>query len=50
MIKKVAIIAGGDSGEYSVSLRSANFLYQQISLHYEAIVVLLKGLDWQALV
>ncbi len=50
MIKKVAIIAGGDSGEYSVSLRSANFLYEQISSKYEAVVVLLRGLDWQALV
>lgn len=50
MKRKIAIIAGGDSSEYEVSLRSAagieSFLADQE--HYVTTIVLLRGQDWKA--
>lgn len=47
MKRKIAIIAGGDSSEHEVSLRSAAGLYGWISeAGYEATIVVLKGKDW----
>jgi D-alanine-D-alanine ligase len=50
MIRKIAIIAGGDSSEYEVSLRSAagieSFLSDQ--KQYTTTIVLLRGQDWRA--
>ena len=50
MIRKIAIIAGGDSSEYEVSLRSAagieSFLADQ--KQYTTTIVLLRGNDWKA--
>ena len=50
MIRKIAIIAGGDSSEYEVSLRSAagieSFLANQ--KQYTTTTVLLRGNDWKA--
>ena len=50
MKRKIAIIAGGDSSEYEVSLRSAagieSFLADQEQ--YVATIVLLRGQDWKA--
>ena len=50
MIQKIAIIAGGDSSEYEVSLRSAagieSFLSDQ--KQYTTTIVLLRGQDWRA--
>lgn len=49
MKQKIAIIAGGDSSEYEVSLRSAagicSFMDQQ---KYDLTVVCLRGKDWKA--
>ena len=49
MKKKIAIIAGGDSSEYGVSLRSAagieSFLCHE---QYDITIVLLRGNDWKA--
>ena len=49
MKKKIAIIAGGDSSEYVVSLRSAagieSFLCHE---QYDITIVLLRGNDWKA--
>ena len=49
MKKKIAIIAGGDSSEYGVSLRSAagieSFLNHE---QYDINTVLLRGKDWKA--
>ena len=49
MKKKIAIIAGGDSSEYGVSLRSAagieSFLNPE---QYDITTVLLRGKDWKA--
>lgn len=50
MKRKIAIIAGGDSSEYEVSLRSAagieSFLSSQTQ--YTTTIVLLRGQDWRA--
>ena len=50
MKRKIAIIAGGDSSEYEVSLRSAagieSFLADQ--KQYVTTIVLLRGQDWRA--
>lgn len=50
MKRKIAIIAGGDSSEYEVSLRSAagieSFLSSQTQ--YATTIVLLRGQDWRA--
>ena len=57
MRRKIAIIAGGDSSEYEVSLRSAAGIYSflkgiasQESRHdYDLTVVCLRGKEWRAL-
>ncbi len=50
MKRKIAIVAGGDSSEYEVSLRSAagieSFLADQ--KQYTTTIVLLRGQDWRA--
>ena len=50
MKRNIAIIAGGDSSEYEVSLRSAagieSFLADQ--QQYTTTIVLLRGTDWKA--
>lgn len=51
MRKKIAIVAGGDSSEYEVSLRSAAGLYSFFDKEkYDLTVVCLHGLDWKAAV
>ena len=50
MKRKIAIIAGGDSSEYEVSLRSAAGIYSFMDKErYEMTVVRLHGQDWQAI-
>ena len=49
MKKRIAIIAGGDSSEYGVSLRSAAGIESFLSHEqYDIIIVLLRGNDWKA--
>ena len=52
MKRNIAIIAGGDSSEYEVSLRSAagieSFLADQ--KQYTTTIVLLRGNEWKALI
>ena len=49
MKRKIAIIAGGDSSEHEVSLRSAGGLYGWISeAGYDVTIVVLKGSEWVA--
>ncbi len=48
-MKTIAIVAGGDSSEYEVSLRSAQGLYSFIDKEkYQPYIVVLHGQDWQA--
>jgi D-alanine-D-alanine ligase len=46
-MKRIAIVAGGDSGEYAVSLRSAqgvwSFLNHEI---YEPHIIVIRGTEW----
>lgn len=50
MKKKIAIVAGGDSSEYGVSLRSADGLMSFMDTEkYDCTVCLLHGKDWHAL-
>ena len=50
MKRKIAIIAGGDSSEHEVSLRSAAGLYGWISgAGYDVTIVVLKGKEWKAI-
>jgi len=48
MKKHIAIVAGGDSSEYEVSLRSAAGIYSFMDKEkYDVKVVCLHGLDWK---
>jgi D-alanine-D-alanine ligase len=50
MKRKIAIIAGGDSSEHEVSLRSAAGLKTWISeAGYDVTIVVLRGQDWKAI-
>ena len=49
MKKKIAIIAGGDSSEYGVSLRSAAGIYSFMDKErYALTIVCIRGKDWKA--
>ncbi len=49
MKKKIAIIAGGDSSEYGVSLRSAAGIYSFMDKEkYDLTIVCLRGNEWKA--
>lgn len=44
---KIAVIAGGDSGEYEVSLRSGDNIFQQLDKTlFEPYLIHFKGRDW----
>jgi len=46
-MKKVALIAGGDSGEYEISIKSAAIVAQNIpSEKYEVYLIEIKASDW----
>ncbi|MCQ2111509.1 MAG: D-alanine--D-alanine ligase [Bacteroidaceae bacterium] len=50
MKRIIAIIAGGDSSESQVSLRSAETIYQNLDRNlYEPYIVEVKGRSWQAI-
>jgi D-alanine-D-alanine ligase len=47
MKKKIAIIAGGDSGEYSISMKSGEFVNEILATeNYEPFLIQIKGKDW----
>ena len=49
MIKNIAIVAGGDSGEYEVSIKSGNMLFSQIDRDkYNPVLIHMKGMNWTA--
>lgn len=49
MIKNIAIVAGGDSGEYEVSIKSGNQLFSQIDrTKYSPVLIHMKGMQWTA--
>ena len=49
MKKNIAIVVGGDSGEYEVSIKSGQQLFNQIDKdRYSPVLVHIKGIDWKA--
>lgn len=49
MKKNIAIVVGGDSGEYEVSIKSGKQLFDQIDkTKYNPTLIHLKGIDWKA--
>lgn len=47
-MKRIAIVAGGDSSEYQVSLRSAQGIWSFLNHDkYETYIILIKGTDWK---
>ena len=45
---KIAVIAGGDSGEYEVSLKSGDNIFQQLDKTlFEPYLIHFKGTDWR---
>lgn len=47
MKKKVALVAGGDSGEYEVSISSAKAVKEQlVQSDYEVYLIVMQGTDW----
>jgi D-alanine-D-alanine ligase len=49
MKKNIAIVVGGDSGEYEVSINSGKQLFGQIDKAlYHPVLVHIKGIDWKA--
>jgi D-alanine-D-alanine ligase len=47
MKKNIVVVAGGNSSEYEVSLKSGNHIFQEIdSERYNKYFMLLKGRDW----
>lgn len=48
-MKNIAIVAGGDSGEYEVSIKSGNQLFAQIDRNkYNPVLIHMKGMNWTA--
>ena len=48
MKKRIAIVAGGDSSEYVVSLRSAQGIWSFLNHDkYEVSIIVIKGTDWK---
>ena len=47
MKKNIAIIAGGDSGEYEISINSAKLVKQHLSDEiYSSYVIVIRGDEW----
>ena len=48
MKKRIAIVAGGDSSEHVVSLRSAQGIWSFLNHDkYETYMIVMKGKDWR---
>ncbi len=47
-MKKIAIVAGGDSSEYVVSLRSAQGIWSFVDhIKYETSIIVIRGTEWK---
>ncbi len=45
-MKTIAIVAGGNSSEFNISLKSARAVEKALSGRYETYLVMIRGLDW----
>jgi len=46
VMRTIAIVAGGNSSEYPVSVRSAQGVARALEGKYETYIVTIKGTDW----
>ena len=47
--KKIAIAAGGDSSEYSISMKSASVVQQHLHAYFDTYLIEIKGANWRHL-
>lgn len=45
-MKTIAIVAGGDSSEYPVSVKSARGVADALKERYELFIIMIRGTDW----
>lgn len=45
-MKTIAIVAGGNSSEFEISVKSARAVEKALSGHYRIYMVMIRGLDW----
>jgi D-alanine-D-alanine ligase len=45
-MKTIAIVAGGDSSEFEISVKSAGEVEKLLSARYKAYVIIIKGTNW----
>ena len=45
-MKHVALLSGGNSGEYEISLKTANNIRKQLENQFEIYLIIVKGKDW----
>jgi D-alanine-D-alanine ligase len=46
LMKTIAIVAGGDSSEFEISVKSAREVKKELSSRFEVYIIMLKGVDW----
>ncbi|MCU0460971.1 MAG: D-alanine--D-alanine ligase [Bacteroidales bacterium] len=45
-MRTIAIVAGGDSSEYEISLKSANGVASALASRYEVYIIMIRGINW----
>ena len=45
-MKTIAIVAGGDSSEFEVSVKSANEVGKALSPEFKIYIIMIKGTNW----
>jgi D-alanine-D-alanine ligase len=45
-MKTIAVVAGGDSSEYEISVKSATEVYKSLSPKYIIYIIMIRGTDW----
>ena len=49
MMKTIAIVAGGDSSEFEISVKSANEVRNILSYRYIVYIIMIRGTNWYCL-
>jgi len=45
-MRTIAIVAGGDSPEYEISVKSANGVAETLASRYEVYIIVIRGINW----
>lgn len=45
-MRTIAIVAGGDSSEYEISVKSANGVARALAFRYEVYIIIIRGINW----